>query len=186
MGLFDFAKSVGAKIFGKADIDKDPDAATKPVLMHLKENGIDVTNVKTQYLNGIVTISGWVPNLEQKEKSVLIAGNVQGVSKVDDLLRVGAPPAPVAVTSTPGGVQAGGTAVNMSANEPVAHTEDKWASRTYTVEKGDTLSKIAKEMYGKASKYPVIFEANKPMLKDPDEIYPGQVLRIPALPEDAK
>jgi nucleoid-associated protein YgaU len=49
----------------------------------------------------------------------------------------------------------------------------------YTVAKGDTLSKIAKQHYGNANKYPVIFEANKPMLKDPDEIYPGQVLRIP-------
>lgn len=51
----------------------------------------------------------------------------------------------------------------------------------YTVVKGDSLSKIAKEFYGDASKYPVIFEANKPMLEDPDLIYPGQVLRIPAL-----
>ena len=49
----------------------------------------------------------------------------------------------------------------------------------YTVVKGDTLSKIAKEFYGDAMKYPVIFEANKPMLKNPDLIYPGQVLRIP-------
>jgi LysM repeat protein len=49
----------------------------------------------------------------------------------------------------------------------------------YEVKKGDTLSKIAKEHYGNANKYPVIFEANKPMLKDPDEIYPGQRLRIP-------
>ncbi|HLO43079.1 MAG TPA: peptidoglycan-binding protein LysM [Leadbetterella sp.] len=51
----------------------------------------------------------------------------------------------------------------------------------HTVVKGDTLSKIAKTVYGDAMKYPVIFEANKPMLKDPDLIYPGQVLRIPAL-----
>ena len=51
----------------------------------------------------------------------------------------------------------------------------------HTVERGDTLSKIAKEHYGKASKYPVIFEANRPMLEDPDKIFPGQVLRIPAL-----
>lgn len=51
----------------------------------------------------------------------------------------------------------------------------------YTVEKGDYLSKIAKEVYGDAMKYPVIFEANKPMLSDPDKIYPGQVLRIPPL-----
>jgi len=53
--------------------------------------------------------------------------------------------------------------------------------RFYTVVKGDTLSKIAAAHYGSANKYPVIFEANKPMLKDPDKIYPGQNLRIPPL-----
>ena len=47
--------------------------------------------------------------------------------------------------------------------------------------KGDTLSAIAKKMYGSADKYQAIFEANKPMLKDPDKIYPGQVLRVPEL-----
>ena len=51
----------------------------------------------------------------------------------------------------------------------------------HTVVSGDSLSKIAKKYYGNAMKYPVIFEANKPMLKDPDKIYPGQVLRIPNL-----
>ncbi len=51
----------------------------------------------------------------------------------------------------------------------------------YTVQSGDSLSKIAKEHYGDAMKYNVIFEANKPMLSDPDKIYPGQVLRIPPL-----
>lgn len=51
----------------------------------------------------------------------------------------------------------------------------------YTVESGDSLSKIAKEIYGDYKKYPMIFEANKPMLSDPDKIYPGQVLRIPPL-----
>lgn len=49
----------------------------------------------------------------------------------------------------------------------------------HIVVKGDTLSAIAKKYYGDASKYPQIFEANKPMLKDPDKIYPGQSLRIP-------
>lgn len=52
-------------------------------------------------------------------------------------------------------------------------------SQFYTVASGDTLSKIAKQFYHDANKYPAIFEANRPMLKDPDEIYPGQVLRIP-------
>ena len=51
----------------------------------------------------------------------------------------------------------------------------------YTVKSGDTLGKIAKEQYGDASKYPVIFEANKPLLSDPNKIYPDQVLRIPPL-----
>ena len=49
----------------------------------------------------------------------------------------------------------------------------------YTVVSGDNLSTIAKNHYGKASAYPAIFEANKPMLSHPDKIYPGQVLRIP-------
>jgi LysM repeat protein len=50
----------------------------------------------------------------------------------------------------------------------------------YEVKPGDTLSKISKQVYGDANKYNQIFEANKPMLKDADEIYPGQRLRIPA------
>ena len=49
----------------------------------------------------------------------------------------------------------------------------------YAVKSGDTLSKIAKQFYGDAAKYPAIFEANKPMLSHPDKIYPGQTLRIP-------
>jgi len=49
----------------------------------------------------------------------------------------------------------------------------------YTVQSGDSLSKIAKQHYGNAMKYTVIFEANTPMLMDPNKIYPGQVLSIP-------
>lgn len=53
------------------------------------------------------------------------------------------------------------------------------AARFVTVEKGDTLSAISKRVYGDANKYQKIFEANQPMLKDVNKIYPGQVLRIP-------
>jgi nucleoid-associated protein YgaU len=53
-------------------------------------------------------------------------------------------------------------------------------SQTYTVVAGDTLSHIAKRMYGKASRWPQIFEANRDQLDDPDRIRPGQVLTIPA------
>lgn len=51
----------------------------------------------------------------------------------------------------------------------------------YTVKKGDTLWAISSKHYGNGAKYNTIFEANKPMLKHPDRIYPGQVLRIPPL-----
>jgi nucleoid-associated protein YgaU len=53
-------------------------------------------------------------------------------------------------------------------------------SSYYTVERGDTLSAIAKEEYGNANEYMKIYEANRPMLSHPDKIYPGQLLRIPA------
>ena len=52
-------------------------------------------------------------------------------------------------------------------------------TRSYTVKAGDTLSKIAKAHYGDASQYTKIFEANRDKLKDPDKIFPGQVLVIP-------
>ena len=51
----------------------------------------------------------------------------------------------------------------------------------YTVVKDDNLSKIAKRPYGDLNKYRKIFEANKPMLKHPDKIDPGQMLRIPPI-----
>ncbi len=72
--------------------------------------------------------------------------------------------------------------------EGVGQVEDKMTvdqsapeANFYTVVKGDNLSKIAKQFYDNPNKYPVIFEANKPMLSHPDKIYPGQVLRIPPL-----
>ena len=61
----------------------------------------------------------------------------------------------------------------------VTHPEPQ--AQFHDVVRGDTLSAIAKKFYGDANKYPVIFEANKPMLTHPDKIYPGQKLRIPAL-----
>lgn len=53
------------------------------------------------------------------------------------------------------------------------------AAEYYTVERGDTLWKIAQNFLGKGGRYPEIFEANKEVIKDPDLIYPGQRLRIP-------
>ena len=58
------------------------------------------------------------------------------------------------------------------------------AERSYTVASGDSLSKIAKDQYGKASKWRAIYDANRDQLDDPDLIQPGQVLRIPAIDLD--
>jgi len=61
----------------------------------------------------------------------------------------------------------------VTAPEPEAEVE------YYTIQKGDSLSKIAKQYYGNAMDYPKLFEANREVIKDPDLIYPGQVIRIP-------
>ncbi|MGO8968886.1 MAG: LysM peptidoglycan-binding domain-containing protein [Myxococcaceae bacterium] len=66
-------------------------------------------------------------------------------------------------------VQAGGSSVSL----------DPKQQRTYTVVKGDSLSKIAKTLMGDAQKWRLIYEANKDTIKNPDLIYPGQVLKIP-------
>lgn len=53
------------------------------------------------------------------------------------------------------------------------------AEQSYTVVKGDTLSKIAKHFYGNANQWKRIYEANKDVIKNPDLIYPGQTFKIP-------
>ncbi len=55
--------------------------------------------------------------------------------------------------------------------------------QTYTVETGDTLSGIARRHYGKAGAWRDIFEANRDVLDNPDRIFPGQVIKLPVLPE---
>jgi|TARA_R100000501_G_scaffold17911_1_gene34727 nucleoid-associated protein YgaU len=108
-------------------------------------------DIKVRVEGNKVKLSGKVPDQATKEKLMVLAGNTKHIEQVDDD-EMGTEGAP---SSAP-------------------------ASRFHTVASGDNLSKIAKEYYGDAGKYPVIFEANKPMLTDPDKIYPGQVLRIPA------
>jgi nucleoid-associated protein YgaU len=68
---------------------------------------------------------------------------------------------------------------SSTAPAPIAPPPTAPAPRTYTVEKGDTLSKIAKHHYGDANKWRKIFDANTDILKNPDRIFPGQVLKIP-------
>ncbi|MGO1077938.1 peptidoglycan-binding protein LysM [Inquilinus sp. CA228] len=94
---------------------------------------------------------------------VTVGGNVASTEVAEKIaLAVGNTPGVAAVEN------------NLAAAAPAPE------SRFHTVKKGDTLSAIAKAEYGNANAYAKIFEANKPMLKHPDKIYPGQVLRIPA------
>ena len=80
-----------------------------------------------------------------------------------------------------------GNTLGISKVETHVSAPDATDPDFYTVKKGDSLWKIAERQYGKGkgAKYNVIFEANRPMLKHPDKIYPGQVLRIPPLQANA-
>lgn len=80
--------------------------------------------------------------------------------------------APIAEKADFSGVTGG-----VQSTAPITESEQA----VYVVKKGDTLSKIAKDHYGKSSKYHDIFNANKDILKDPDHIYPGQELKLPKL-----
>ena len=174
MGIFDFMKDAGEKIFKPGEDRKE-----KAVEKHLQGLGVDVSGVKVEVEGSKAILSGHVQDQVAREKVVLVAGNIVGIESVDDrltVLRTAVPAAgDVAITPSAGSTPGAGATVSSES----AGSNGGWQSRTYTVQKGDTLSGIAKEMYGEASKYPLIFEANQPMLKDPDKIYPGQVLRIP-------
>ena len=165
MGLIDFVKDAGEKLFGRgqaraamAEAKTDPDNAAKlqaanaaaadAIVDYIKSQQLSATGLTVTFDGATSTVSvyGVAPDQATKEKIALCCGNVAGVGKVNNMM-----------------------SVDQSAPE----------ATYYTVVSGDTLSKISKASYGDPNKYMKIFEANKPMLKSPDLIYPGQVLRIP-------
>lgn len=152
MGLFSFIKTVGTKIFGAHETEAPAEA--KP---HLKAAAL--LNYVQQLGLPFSTIT-----IVLRGDDVVLKGEVEKQSDSEKIV--------LAV----GNVEGVDTVDNqMTVKLP------KPEARYHTVEKGDWLSKIAEKYYGDAQKYNVIFEANKPMLDDPDKIYPGQVLRIPNL-----
>jgi LysM repeat protein len=155
MGLISFLKGAGSRLFGKSDEEKEQEKAAL-ILNHIKSYGFNTTDINVVVDDETVILSGSVDTMADKNRIIVSAGNVEGISKVEDQLTV----KEKTVTA-----------------EPQKDIEPE--KQFYTVVSGDTLSKIAKQVYGNANKYPVIFEANKPMLKHPDKIYPGQVLVIP-------
>ncbi len=160
MGLFNFIKEAGEKLFGsgeaKAAVAPTDHAAANAKAADAIRNYIVAMQLAPPDLavsfdaaKSLVSVSGTVADQATKEKILLAAGNVAGVAEVSDNITVTNP-------------------------EPEA--------QFHTVVRGDTLSAISKKFYGDANKYNTIFEANKPMLTHPDKIYPGQVLRIPPKP----
>ena len=141
MGLFDFVKEIGRKLF-----NRDEEAAEK-IKKHIEESNPGIEGLQVEVKNGVVSMSGQATSAEAMEKAVLMAGNVQGVSEVN-IDKLQAPPVQAKV-------------------------------EYYIIKKGDTLSAIAKQFYGKANDYPKIFEANREVIKDANLIFPGQKIRIP-------
>jgi nucleoid-associated protein YgaU len=141
MGLFDFVKEIGQKLF-----NREEEAADK-IKKHIEATNPGISDLAVDFKNGVVAITGQAASAEAMEKAVLMAGNVQGVSEVkaDQLLA------------------------------PAMQAKVEY----YIIKKGDTLSAIAKQFYGKANDYPKIFEANREVIKDANLIYPGQKIRIP-------
>ncbi|MCF2874493.1 MULTISPECIES: peptidoglycan-binding protein LysM [Tenacibaculum] len=154
MGIFSFIKNAGAKVFGIGKTTEE-EASEKAAKLVDAVNTLElsVENLSITVDEDKATVSGEASDLATKEKVVLVVGNTNGIASVED---------------------------NMTVAE-VEEVEEAAMAQFHTVVSGDSLSKIAKEFYGNAMKYPVIFEANKPMLTHPDKIYPGQVLRIPPL-----
>jgi len=144
MGLFDFVKEIGKKIFPS---EAKPEDAGAKIKQEIDAANLGIVALTVQYANGRCALAGECPSAEAMQKAVLIAGNIQGVSEVN-ISDLKVPPP----------------------KEKVEY---------YIIQKGDTLSKIAKHYYGDANKYPRIFEANREVIKDANLIFPGQKVRIP-------
>ncbi|GAK50112.1 peptidoglycan-binding LysM [Candidatus Moduliflexus flocculans] len=195
MGLFNFSKNAGNAIFGA----KNPNAEDikKLLVEWLGRQNNRIDDLAVTYDSGLVTLCGNCDTVKTKEKAILVAGNIAGVERVDafkllapqpaapapEASRTVAPPQPapqvtptVTPTTPPAAPQATPTSIQSESAQPAD------SSVFYTIQKGDTLSKISKQFYGDANKYRYIVEENSGVIEDADKIYPGQTIRIPPLP----
>lgn len=173
MGMFDFVKNVGKKLGFGDDEETTPKA--EELKKELDSHKLGTDNVDVVVKGDTAVLKGVVKDQSVFEKAVIAVGNTLGISKVQaDELKIVAPDS---------GLKLDG---NVDMTALVAAATPAKEPVFYTVKKGDNLWKIAEAHYGKGkgAKNDVIFKANKPMLKSPDKIYPGQVLRIPDLEQE--
>jgi nucleoid-associated protein YgaU len=162
MGLFSFIKDAGEKLFS----GKDAQAATVAPAASSPEN-LNANAAKA--IESYITAQ----NLGASALQVSYDG-AQGKVTVQG-------EAPTQAAKEKITLCCGNVASVTSVENLMSVTNPEPEAQYHDVVRGDTLSAIAKTYYGDANKYPKIFEANKPMLSNPDKIYPGQKLRIPAL-----
>ena len=167
MSLFSFLKNAGAKIFGNTATATKTNTNTTLSEVDTKKAEDIARRQKVIVLKGVVnSLNLDVQDLDVDfyDDTVTVYGSVDSQAEKEKVILALGNVAGVASVDD-----------RMIVENPAAEAV------FYEVKKGDSLSKIAKVHYGNAMKYPMIFDANKPMLKDPNKIYPGQVLRIPPL-----
>ena len=169
MAFFDFIKTAGEKLFSS----RENEAASAAVASAPDDSA---AKAKAEALNRTAgdAIEAYVKS--QDLAATGLTATFDGATGVATVFGVAPDQATKEKILLCCGNVSGVARVDDKMSVEVAQPEAKF----HTVASGDNLSRIAKQFYGDANKYPVIFEANKPMLKHPDKIYPGQVLRIPA------
>ena len=155
MGLIDFLKDTGKDLFGGAQ-GNEGDKIEAEIQRALGEN---VSNLNARFDNGNVSLTGNAKSVAAKEKAALIAGNVRGVERVNA----------DGISVASNGADKMGAVVGAKAG----------GSKFYTIQSGDSLSKIAQRELGDANRWNELFEANREVIEDPDKIYPGQQIRVP-------
>jgi nucleoid-associated protein YgaU len=160
MGLMSFMKEAGEKLFGIKEAKAAEAAPTPEVVAAMSKTAGDAI---AGYINAQgLAVNGLEVGFDAPSSTVTVAGTVADQATKEKVL-----------------LCCGNVAGVGSVNDMLVVDTPEPESQWHTVVSGDNLSKIAKKFYGDANKYPVIFEANKPMLSNPDKIYPGQLLRIP-------
>lgn len=164
MGMFSFIKEAGEKLFGIGEAKATEVAAkANPTPVNVDAANQAAANAIAAYVAKMnLSADGLDIGFDGASGTVIVQGMADTQETKEKIL-----------------LCCGNVAGVEHVQDQLGVTSAEAEPQFYTVVRGDTLSRIAKEFYGNANAYMGIFEANKPMLSSPDKIYPGQMLRIP-------